>query len=78
MLCFGEEHLYDHPSWAQARRESGLSYNAEHPKCLSYHGLVPAPRVNFQVWPEIHAVDVPGDTLWVDGSGRAPSDSPFR
>eukprot|EP00971_Amphidinium_carterae_P317950 6320563-Amphidinium_carterae.1 len=24
------------------------------------------------------AIDLPGDTLWVDGRGRAPNDSPFR
>eukprot|EP00971_Amphidinium_carterae_P096642 1912854-Amphidinium_carterae.2 len=32
----------------------------------------------FVVWPEVQALDLPGDTLWVDGSGRAPNDSPFR
>eukprot|EP00971_Amphidinium_carterae_P287050 5698227-Amphidinium_carterae.1 len=70
--------LFDCPAWDQARREHSFHYVAEYPPCLLYHGLVPAPRFAFPVWPEVHALDLPGSTLWVDGSGRAPNDSPFR
>eukprot|EP00971_Amphidinium_carterae_P049806 981837-Amphidinium_carterae.1 len=31
-----------------------------------------------QVCPEVQALELPGSTLRVDGSGRAPNDSPFR
>eukprot|EP00971_Amphidinium_carterae_P034285 674935-Amphidinium_carterae.1 len=60
--------LFECPAWDRARREADFSFNASFPKCLSYHGLVPAPRLAFPVWPEVQAVDLPGDTLWVDGS----------
>eukprot|EP00971_Amphidinium_carterae_P023674 467115-Amphidinium_carterae.1 len=69
-------------AWDKARRETGLQFHADFPPCgpcLSYHdGLVPAPRNAFPVCPEVHAIDLPGEKLWVDGSGMAPNDSPFR
>eukprot|EP00971_Amphidinium_carterae_P148816 2950385-Amphidinium_carterae.1 len=40
--------LYDCPAWAAARREAGLSFDPALPPCLTYHGLVPAPRLAFQ------------------------------
>eukprot|EP00971_Amphidinium_carterae_P031997 630290-Amphidinium_carterae.1 len=70
--------LYDCPAWDAARREAGFALQPDFPPCLQYHGLVPAPRLGFQVWPEVQALELAGDTLWVDGSGRAPNDSPFR
>eukprot|EP00971_Amphidinium_carterae_P014348 283500-Amphidinium_carterae.1 len=70
--------LYDCPVWDKARREAGLSYHPDFPSCLTYHGLAPAPRLDFQVWREVQDLALPGSTLWVDGSGRAPNDSPFR
>eukprot|EP00971_Amphidinium_carterae_P124049 2457117-Amphidinium_carterae.1 len=36
------------------------------------------PALPSPVWPEVQALDLPRDTLWVDGSGRPPNDSPFR
>eukprot|EP00971_Amphidinium_carterae_P237359 4711786-Amphidinium_carterae.1 len=70
--------VFECPAWDQARREAGFDFHPSFPKCLSYHGLVPAPQLAFPAWPEVQAIDLPGDTLWVDGSGRAPNDSPFR
>eukprot|EP00971_Amphidinium_carterae_P177797 3526456-Amphidinium_carterae.1 len=70
--------IYDCPAWDATRREASLSFHPAFPPCLTYHGLVPAPRLDFQVWPEVQALDLPGATLWVDGSGGAPNDSPFR
>eukprot|EP00971_Amphidinium_carterae_P327866 6459439-Amphidinium_carterae.2 len=55
--------------WTKLGGKLGFTLRPTFPKCLTYHGLVPAPRLAFQVWPEVQALDRPGDTLRVVGRG---------
>eukprot|EP00971_Amphidinium_carterae_P002595 51786-Amphidinium_carterae.1 len=40
-----------------------LHVKEKNPKCLTYHGLVPTPRLALPVWPEVHAIESCGLAL---------------
>eukprot|EP00971_Amphidinium_carterae_P204620 4060584-Amphidinium_carterae.1 len=71
--------LFECPAWAQARREAGFSFNASYPQSLSYHGLVPAPRLAFPVWPEVQCSwSVLGKGVLIRARLIGPAQSVYR